>query len=451
MTIISIRQKIYKILISVSSIIVFITVALRLYSMCYITLLLNIRKIKNINSKNLSTGNYKVLVLGKSGGQDDLISTQIKYNKKIEYYILPRILIRKIYNFFLEEKLNDYKYLDKSEEIKKRKILYRNFLVNLLKIFKSSFKLKTIISFNLLYKSDREFQFAAAEAGIQFIVLQKECVWSPIEEKIVKYIYKNHSGKFFGGKVAVYSKAEKDRMVNSGLVKKSEIDVVGCSRLDLAFKYKNIKPQNKNFIYYMIENQRGLPTDFLQAYNVNFFHKFIRHERGKIKKLSWSNLNNITLKLLISFAKQNPDVNIILKGKTGIHSKLDLPHDVPNNCNFVDGGIGHDFLKTSSVVICFNSTIVLEAIAANREVLIPFFGLQNDKFKRQFLMKLNLNRFLMNNENQFLNKLNEYKNKKYKIKKLSNDEKKVLNYYLGNTMGNSGKLLNQFLLKNICN
>ena len=57
----------------------------------------------------------------------------------------------------------------------------------------------------------------------------------------------------------------------------------------------------------------------------------------------------------------------------------------------------------------------------------------------------------MNNENQFLNKLNEYKNKKYKIKKLSNDEKKVLNYYLGNTMGNSGKLLNQFLLKNICN
>ena len=77
MTIISIRQKIYKILISVSSIIVFITVALRLYSMCYITLLLNIRKIKNINSKNLSTGNYKVLVLGKSGGLDDLISSQI--------------------------------------------------------------------------------------------------------------------------------------------------------------------------------------------------------------------------------------------------------------------------------------------------------------------------------------------------------------------------------------
>ena len=34
---------------------------------------------------------------------------------------------------------------------------------------------------------------------------------------------------------------------------------------------------------------------------------------------------------------------------------------------------------------------------------------------------------------------------------LSNEEVNVLNYYLGNSKGNSGIRLNKFLKKNICN
>ena len=37
----------------------------------------------------------------------------------------------------------------------------------------------------------------------------------------------------------------------------------------------------------------------------------------------------------------------------------------------------------------------------------------------------------------------------YKRKKNSNKKKKVLSYYLGNIDGNSGKKLNNFLIKNL--
>ena len=74
--------------------------------------------------------------------------------------------------------------------INQRKILYRKFLIELLKIFKNKFNLNAIISFNLFYKSDREIQEASKAVGIKFFVIQKESVHSPIEEKIIENIYK---------------------------------------------------------------------------------------------------------------------------------------------------------------------------------------------------------------------------------------------------------------------
>ena len=114
--------------------------------------------------------------------------------------------------------------------INQRKLLYRKFLIELLKIFKNKFNLNAIISFNLFYKSDREIQEASKAVGIKFLQSKKN-QHSPIEEKLLKIFIKN-SGKFKGEKVAVYSEAEK-RMVKSGIVNPKDIEVIGCPRWDL--------------------------------------------------------------------------------------------------------------------------------------------------------------------------------------------------------------------------
>lgn len=442
-----IKKQINSLILFISIKLIHITIVFEWYIVCYFILNLNIRKLKKIYKKSPDNKNIKVLVFPKSGGLEDLISSQKNYNKRIQYFIMPRYLTRKIFQYFLGENLNDYKYLSDDESINQRKLLYRNFLVELLKIFKHKFKLNAIISFNLFYKSDREIQEASKIVGIKFFVIQKESVHSPIEEKIIESIYKKNSGKFKGEKVAVYSEAEKKRMVNSGIVNSKDIKVIGCPRLDLAFNYQKVKPNNKQIIYYMIENNRGIPSWLYKIYEKKYIDNFLKYKNIK-KKISWKDLDKIICNNLIKFAKKNPSFRIIFKGKTGIHERSQLPSNLPKNCYFEDGGPGHVFLKSSKIVVCFNSTVVLEAIAAKRDIIIPLFK-KLDNFTKQFLLKFNLEEFLVESEKEFDKKIKLFSNDTKRKNKFSNKKKKVLSYYLGNTDGNSGKKLNNFLIENL--
>ena len=155
-----------------------------------------------------------------------------------------------------------------------------------------------------------------------------------------------------------------------------------------------------------------------------------------------------TLKFLLEYAKKNPDIKLILKGKTGTHNDLLKSNYLSKNCICINGGTGEKFLKDAKVVVAFNSTIVFETIAANRNLIIPNFNNENIKMK-DLVYKINDSHYFVNSKNQFFKKINFYFNSKYKNRKLSVKEKKVLEYYLGNIDGKSGKKLEIFLRKTI--
>ena len=96
------KKKINFLILLISSKIIKLTIAFKAYVFCYIILFINIRKIKKIYKKKSNKKQIKILVFSKSGGLDDLISSQKVYNKNIQYYVIPRLLTRKIFNFFLE-------------------------------------------------------------------------------------------------------------------------------------------------------------------------------------------------------------------------------------------------------------------------------------------------------------------------------------------------------------
>ena len=51
---------------------------------------------------------------------------------------------------------------------------------------------------------------------------------------------------------------------------------------------------------------------------------------------NWKKLYNQTLNYVFEFAKINPNVKIILKGKTGTHTKKDFKtKNLPKNCLFI--------------------------------------------------------------------------------------------------------------------
>ena len=91
--------------------------------------------------------------------------------------------------------------------------------------------------------------------------------------------------------------------------------------------------------------------------------------------------------------------------------------------------------------------MVFEAILANRNVIIPFFGVNKNKVEN-FISKNPPSLFSKNKED-FFEKVNMYLKTNYKNRSMTEEEKESVRFYLGNIDGNSGQRLRQLIDSNI--
>ena len=408
-----------------------LNIALKLnnHQLCAFILWLNIRKLRTIKFDNKKL--KKILIFSKSGGNEDLRESFRDNSKNnIIFFWIPRSFLKKIfYHHFKNKTYKDYFTKITNSQEHNNKKLFVKFVTSMFKSLDNFLKLDGFISFNIFYFAEKYLDQVCKNLNKKFIILHKESTFTPLEEKGAVKVYKNQNDKTLSHKISVYSEIQKKILIKSKIVKKNQVVVNGCPRSDYAFRLRNIKPQKNIIVYYMIENSRG--SDLIS---------------NKIK-VNWTKLYYQTLKYLLEYAKNNSDIRLILKGKTGVHSKNQFSSKfLPKNCSFIDGGTGEKLLENAKVVIAFNSTIVLEAIASNRNLIIPNFNNEKEK-KKEFLYKINIKKCFANSKKQFNKKINLYLSSKYRNKKLSPSEKGVLNYYLGNTDGNSGKKMRNFLYK----
>jgi len=292
-------------------------------------------------------------------------------------------------------------------------------------------KLDGFISFNLFYYAEKPFEEVCKNLKSKFIVLHKESALNVLEETKAPIIYGKYNNKSLSHKISVYSDSQKKILIKSKIANKEQIITNGTPRSDYAFKLRKFAPKDKIIVYYLIEKNRGdnpLSTN---------------------KKNNWNKLFDQTLKYLFEFAKNNPKVKIILKGKIGVHRKDQFAQKtLPNNCTFVEGGAGYTFLKNASVVIAFNSMSVFETIASNRNLIIPNFN-NEAKTKKKFLLQITNKKYFARSKNQFEQKIKFYLTDSYRNKKLSKADTNTLKYYLGNTDGTSGLKMKKFLIQSL--
>ena len=422
-----VKKKIYEYYVYISLFLLSIAVSINSHKLSAFIILANIRRSKEVGSSLKLK--KKILVFPKSGGYEDLIETyHNKKNNNIIFYLLPRIFLKKIFSYYFEKKFEkDYfTKLNNLEDIQKKN-LYVNFLSLTFKSISKYLKFNAFISFNLFYYAEKYFEEVCKNLNSKFIILHKESAFTPLEEKNAPVIYKKFNDKSLSYKISVYSESQKKILIQSKIGIKSQIEVNGNPRCDYAFRLRDIIPKKNVIVFYLIESYRN--TNYL----VNE------------KKRNWNKLFNQTLKYLLEFAKKNPNVNIILKGKTGVHEKYDIKlKKLPDNCTFIYGGSGEKLLRDATVVIAFNSTIVFETIASNRNLIIPNFNNENVT-KKNILHKIENKIYYANSKKQFEKKINAYLNTMYKKKKLSNDNIKTLKYYVGNINGSSGIKIQKFL------
>jgi len=424
-----IKKKLYQLILIISFLLIELSMRINSYRISAFIIWLNIRKIRIIKykSKNLK----KVLVFPKSGGYEDLIESYCNQNNNnIAFFILPRQFLKKIFSYY-------FKNVDKKDYFTKptnsREIYYKNqyikYLTNTFSILDKFIKLDGFISFNLFYHAEKYLEEVFKNLNKKYIVLHKESTFTPIEEINSTRVYKRYNSESLAHKISVYSESQKKILIKSKIAKDKQIYINGCARLDYAFRLRKTKTKKNILVYYLIEKYRGADL-ILNKSNIN-----------------WKKLYDQTLEYLIDFAKKNPNVKIIFKGKVGSHKNNDLNLKIlPKNCSFIVGRTGEKFLRDASVVIAFNSTIVFETIASNRNLIIPNFNKEN-KIKKNMLLKITNKKYFVNTKKQFNQKINLHLNSKYKNRNLSNADKKTLKYYLGIIDGKSGKKIQNFLNK----
>ena len=82
---------------------------------------------------------FRVIVLSKSGGLDDIIESQKKYNKNILYLNCSRAFIITIFNtIFGNQASNNIKFF--SNQLKKQREEYENFFSRIFKSIKKNIK-----------------------------------------------------------------------------------------------------------------------------------------------------------------------------------------------------------------------------------------------------------------------------------------------------------------------
>tara|TARA_B100001057_G_scaffold500491_1_gene615869 strand:+ start:16329 stop:17666 length:1338 start_codon:yes stop_codon:yes gene_type:complete len=413
-------------------------------------LCISIKKYNIINKKNNKTN---ILFFFKTAGIDDLKTTFTKFdNHKFNFYYLPRKYFRIIYDYYLGyTNLHDYDYKIEKNDHKKSLAGYNLRITNYIKIINKLYNFKCFISFNPFYRSDREIQKICSKFNIKFIALHKEGVGSPVEDKILRYLYKNKIEKFNGDYISVYSENEKDLMMSSKFAKNSQVEVVGSPRCDLSYDLRKIKPQNNTILYYMIERDRGIPWYFFSNYNNKNKNKIL-NEIGinrSVLTANWDELAKKTLIYCLHYARRNKEIKLIIKGKQSAHTNKDLPKKLPENVVYIQDGAGHHLLRNAKTVIAFNTTAVLEAMLANRNIIIPYFGNKNLSKKKNFVINFNNKKYAVYSKHEFFRKLNLFLKKKYAFKKMSYLEKKILNKFVGNSDGKSSFRLFNFLTKKI--
>lgn len=415
-------------------------------SLCYL-IILCLKELDELKTNNKEK--YRILVLTKIGGIDDLMGIPKNKNNDILFLECNRSIFKKIY--FSIYKIKDKKELDtKVNEILKKK--YINFLTKILIKICKIYKFDGIIGFNYNYFAERDLQIACTKLKIPFLLLYKESVITAAEKKYLQYTLKKSNDKFNGYKIAVYSNDAKKDFYQTNFFYKNKIEVVGCARLNKSFSYKSKKPKKK-IVYYAIQDDRGLPHRYLRAFGNKFFNNLGYHKKYN-PKYNWGDMHTKVLKILKKFAVNNPEIEIIIKVKIGYLTKSYSPgstvnvkqySNLPKNIKLQYHGAGHQLLETSKVVIGWNSTALLEAIAANRFILLPYFHSKKIKLIKDSELALRLkNKNYGYTEDDFYKKLDFFVKKDYKKNEIYNN-KQALKYYLNNADNKAGLRLYKFI------
>jgi hypothetical protein len=326
----------------------------------------------------------KILVL--NFGKDEYfrdLEEIFREDQSFELVAWPHYALQAISKTLLHPSLSHDRYITDNPIIEATKVRYRNFLASTWRHYQARKRVHAAISANFGYCAQREMAFALEQQGTPFLVMQKENLNAATEERgrIWRDVYQHGRGKFGGRKILVYNEIERQLELAAGVVEPERVVTVGMPRLDRFHRWRRENAGQKS--------DQGKP--------LLLFFSFSQTDKipSSINAGNWGAFCTKTHLAILNFARSNPQVEVAIKTKgTSDHDSqlMQVLNStgslLPCNIQLVSGGDAFDLITKSSIVVGFNTTGLIEALALGKTVIVPRFDEALDPTLRQLILDL---------------------------------------------------------------
>ncbi|MDB4623035.1 hypothetical protein OAE36_00040 [bacterium] len=318
-------------------------------------------KLKSRRRSAKKVSKIKILAIYSPGGLEDLKAIA-NSDALIEFdiIIVDYRFFAQLFRSILGDVPHDYDIHYSREHPLRAKYLKR--VTKLLKVIKKTFfDFQGIINFNFVYYYTRDIETASGTIGTKFITLMKECLRTKAYAESTIEVYSKNVETYRGDLVLVHNEQTKEIFLKSGLFT-CPIIKSGQPRSDLL---KNVSKSNSpvpssntlNIVYFMISSRAGLPY-FSGCYSDT--------THNRIKPREWKDINKRALNHIFSFMSENPQINLLIKGKPNLnYEDLTIPASLNDKVQIIDGNPSMSIFSNADLVLGFNSTCLVESHLAS--------------------------------------------------------------------------------------
>ena len=362
----------------------------------------------------------------------------------------PQSMIKALANAFLPRNVDTNNYLSSSSETAKCKEEYRSFLKKTWRHLMQSRPIHAVVTGNFAYYAERELAAALEELGTPFVAMHKENLKSPGRIAFSRTIYRDRRGRFGGRRILVYNEREAQLQIDSGVIDPGRVTVSGMPRLDRIHQWRR-QMHNRStpdarpcVLFFSFTGSAVLPRIPRRA--DAGFDQNSETLSDDLRTLSWSQLAEKTHQAIRRLAEENPDIDVFVKSKIRMrerremHRMLRIADGLPRNMNIVEGGDPLDLITGADVVCGFNSTALLESLAAGKPVVIPRFAEAVRDDMQPYIVNLEDAVDYAESPDMLVARLREHAlEKRRNSSELDQSRQRVLQSWTGNPDGFSGK------------
>jgi hypothetical protein len=238
--------------------------------------------------------------------------------------------------------------------------------------------IKCVISPHARYLRDIEWGFVSEKIGVPYILMLREGRFtaSTVHKKRSRGIYKK-LGRFEGARIIAQNTEDTNLLVDSGFAERERISVIAPLRMQNFFSSQRLIWPPK------LQNMTILVVPYSWQILARTMSKHQSIIDGQFMSLYYGSIG--------SLAKKHPNIDVIIKLKRSlspVHKRVISDamavagYDLARlrNIRFEGDLSFHDTLQQSHIVYGLNTTALLEAAVAGRQVILPLFSILGNLF-----------------------------------------------------------------------